>query len=101
MSMKKIALSVFLLSTFHFSYSQFTLDYLRAADNYYRKGDYYSAAQYYEKYMGTAKEGELSGAYRPYVIMASSRKSATTPVSNRQQAVYYAAESYRLLSYYE
>jgi len=34
--------------------AQFTYDYLRAADNYYKKADYYSAAQYYEKYLGTA-----------------------------------------------
>src|SRR4051812_34889396 len=79
-------------------YAQFTYDYLKAADAYFKKGEYYSAAQYYEKYLGVQKErGET---YNPYVVQASSKK-AKTAVSSREQALYNTAESYRQLSYYE
>ena len=51
--MKKILLLLVAVSGFCGAYAQFVADYLKAADNYYKKGDYYSAARYYEKYLGT------------------------------------------------
>lgn len=92
--------ALFLSMTAH---AQFTYDYLKAADGYYQKGDYYSAAQYYEKYLAGGKTKGGRDAYNPYVVQASSsssKKSAAVP-ANRQQVVYRLAESYRLLNYPE
>ncbi len=77
--------------------AQFTYDYLRAADNYYKKADYYSAAQYYEKYLGAAGQKVKKEEYSPYTATASTVKKNNEPVSSRQQALYRVAESYRLL----
>jgi outer membrane protein OmpA-like peptidoglycan-associated protein len=77
--------------------AQFTYDYLRAADNYYKKADYYSAAQYYEKYLGTAAQKMKTEDYNPYTAAAAPVKKNNAPVSSRQQALYRVAESYRLL----
>lgn len=100
--MRKTILSValFLSLSVH---AQFTYDYLKAADGYYGKGDYYSAAQYYEKYLAGGRTKDGRDAYNPYVVQASStssKKSAALP-SSRQQVVYRLAESYRLLNYPE
>lgn len=96
--MKKLLLSaasfLFLLS----AKAQFTYDYLKAADNYYRKADYYSAAQYYEKYLnenGAMKNGEFD----PYFVKASATKDKKV-LSSKEEAVYNLAESYRHLNYY-
>jgi OOP family OmpA-OmpF porin len=78
--------------------AQFTVDYLKAADDYYRKGDFYSAAQYYEKYLGAGK-GATQAGYQPYTVTSTSRKG-TAKGSNREEAIYHAAESYRQLNYH-
>jgi outer membrane protein OmpA-like peptidoglycan-associated protein len=77
--------------------AQFTYDYLRAADNYYKKADYYSAAQYYEKYLGVASQKLKTAEYSPYTVAAVAEKKNKVPVSSRQLALYRVAESYRLL----
>jgi outer membrane protein OmpA-like peptidoglycan-associated protein/tetratricopeptide (TPR) repeat protein len=79
--------------------AQFTYDYLRAADNYYKKADYSSAAEYYEKYLSTNREAKAKTvAYNPYTAVATGAdKKVKTPVSSRLQALYYTAESYRQL----
>lgn len=77
--------------------AQFTYEYLRAADNYYKKADYYSAAQYYEKYLGTAAQKAKKEEYSPYTVPSSAVKKNNAPVSSRQLALYRVAESYRLL----
>jgi OmpA-OmpF porin, OOP family len=97
--MKKILFSALALICFGAAQAQFTYDYLRAADNYYRKGDYFSAAQYYEKYLGSGKS-KGNGDYNPYVVQTSSRNKPQVPASSRTQAVYNLAESYRMLNYY-
>ncbi|MBI1344513.1 MAG: OmpA family protein [Terrimonas sp.] len=82
--------------------AQFTYDYLKAADNYFRKADYNSAAEYYEKYLGTTKMKGSKNEYNPYTEQASSKKSAKQAVvSSKEQALYNLAESYRLLHYHE
>jgi hypothetical protein len=48
--MKKIFLTASMAVCFLAGKAQFATDYLKAADSYFIKGDYYSAAQYYEKY---------------------------------------------------
>jgi OmpA-OmpF porin, OOP family len=96
MTMKKFYIAAFAILSFCSAQAQFTQDYLKAADNYYRKGDYFSAAQYYEKFLeGKGAKGEQ---YNPYVIQASSKKSVAT--SSREQAIYNLAESYRQLNYH-
>lgn len=94
--MKKIIFTTAILLTGMMSYAQFTYDYLKAADQYFRKEDYNSAAQYYEKYLGTKSKAFRPETYKPYAAAADARKKAV-PVSNEQQAVYKLAESYRNL----
>jgi OmpA-OmpF porin, OOP family len=79
--------------------AQFTQDYLRAADDYYRKGDYYSAAQYYEKFLARNPKGSAAG-YNPYVVQAAVKKGGTMRTSTREEAIYHTAESYRMLNYH-
>ncbi|HYF31631.1 MAG TPA: OmpA family protein [Chitinophagaceae bacterium] len=98
--MKKLLLTAVAITGFMCTQAQFTYDYLRAADNYYKKGDYYSAAQYYEKYLGAAKPNGNRDAYNPYTVQTSSKKSQV-PTSSKTQAIYNLAESYRLLNYPE
>lgn len=94
--MKKILLAALIVSSVT-SKAQFTLDYLKAGDDYFRKADYISAAQYYEKYLaGNTKA--TTAAYNPYVIQKGSKKSVG-PVSSRELAIYRTGESYRMLNY--
>ncbi|GAA0553462.1 OmpA family protein [Chitinophaga japonensis] len=80
--------------------AQFTYNYLRAADQYYRKADYNSAAEYYEKYLASRKTVIRPASYNPYTAQSLSKKPVTV-VSSEQQAIYQLAESYRLLHNYE
>lgn len=96
--MKKLFISAASLCLLLSAKAQFTYDYLKAADEYYRKADYYSAAQYYEKYLnanGAIKNGEFD----PYFVKATSTKDKKD-LSSKEQAVYNLAESYRQLNYY-
>ncbi|MBO9203169.1 MULTISPECIES: OmpA family protein [Niastella] len=95
--MKKIFITGLISCCFFAARAQYTYDYLRAADNYYKKADYYSAAQYYEKYLGTAAQKLKKEEYSPYTVPSSAVKKNSTPVSSRQLALYRVAESYRLL----
>ncbi len=79
--------------------AQFIYDYLKAADSYFQKGDYASAAEYYEKYLGRDKTGGKQGFY-PYTPQRISKKTAPE-MSSREKALYNLAESYRLLNYPE
>lgn len=77
--------------------AQFGSDYLKAADRYFKGGDYASAAAYYEKYL----QGGAKGAgpeYDPYKVL---RDKKTAAGSSKEQALYHLAESYRLLTHYE
>ena len=91
--MKKTLLTFVVVLSAVLLHAQFTYDYLKAADNYFRKGDYYSAAQYYEKYLHGDKAKGGADEYNPYVIQASLKKGATAVVSSREQAGYNLAES--------
>jgi len=96
--MKKIFITVSAICLVLSAKAQFTYDYLKAADEYYQKADYYSAAQYYEKYLttnGVMKNGEFD----PYTVKTTSVK-ARKEVSSKEQAIYNLAESYRQLNYY-
>ena len=95
--MKKLFVTGLISCSLFAARAQFTYDYLRAADNYYKKADYYSAAQYYEKYLGTGEQKVRKEEYSPYTAAAAVVKKNNAPVSSRQQALYRVAESYRLL----
>lgn len=77
--------------------AQFVYDYLKAADTYFQKGDYASAAEYYEKYFGSDK-GKDQKEFKPYAPQNGSKKTVAA-VTSREQAVYRLAECYRLLNY--
>ena len=97
--MRKLLITASAICLFASAKAQFTYDYLKAADEYYRKADYYSAAQYYEKYLST--NGVIkNGEFDPYVIKASGNTKEKKALSNKEQAVYNLAESYRQLNYY-
>lgn len=95
--MKKIIATTITICSLITARAQFTYDYLRAADNYYKKADYYSAARYYEKYLGTASQKLKKDEYSPYTVPSSAVKKSNVPVSSKQLALYRVAESYRLL----
>ncbi len=97
--MKKILLTVVVIMGACSLHAQFTYDYLKAADNYFRNNDFYSASQYYEKYLGINGKDQPAG-YNPYVIQTSSKKSSTAPTSTREQAIYRLAVSYHKLNYH-
>jgi OmpA-OmpF porin, OOP family len=101
MHSKKICLLVSLLGCFLFARAQFVADYLVAADKYFTNGDYYSAAQYYEKYMGQGRSTSTQPSYQPYAVSAASGKKITATASSKQRAIYNLAESYRKLHYHE
>lgn len=97
--MKKIFLITAVCCCFTSLHAQFVYDYLKAADNYFQKGDYASAANYYEKYLGKDKSGGKLEVY-PYTAQRISKKTAPD-LSSREKALYNLAESYRLLNYPE
>ena len=97
--MKKVMLIAVVLIGATTSRAQFVYDYLRAADNYFKKADYYSAAQYYEKYLNANPVKMRQEEYKPYTVRTTTSKKKNSQLSSRQQAVYQLAESYRLLHY--
>jgi len=99
-SMRKLLIAGAAVLSFASAQAQFSTDYLKAADDYFRRGDYYSAAQYYEKYLGTKRGGKGQSGYNPYVVQTAARKGNATRTSSREEAVYNTAESYRLLNYH-
>lgn len=97
--MRKIFFAVAALFVLHAASAQFTQDYLKAADEYYKKGDYFSAAQYYEKFLAANGKAAKSG-YKPYVITVAASKDGAFKTTTREEAVYNAGESYRQLNYH-
>lgn len=97
--MKKIFFTSAMLLSAMASYAQFTYNYLKAADQYYSKADYNSAATYYEKYLGSRNKTIKPDTYKPYAAV-SVPKNKTVKVSSEQEAVYKLAESYRNLHNY-
>src|ERR1044072_6046430 len=95
-SMKKILVILVLITGSIWARGQFVTDYLKAADTYYRKGDYYSAAQYYEKYLNSKTSKAKPEDYNPYNVKPAAGAKSAAP--NAQLAVYSLAESYRQLT---
>jgi OOP family OmpA-OmpF porin len=95
--MKKILLVVMASVSMVSVKAQFVFDYLKGADTYYEKGDYASAAEYYEKYFD--RDSSYSKKeFMPYTAQNPVRKTAPA-LTNRERAVYHLAECYRLLNY--
>lgn len=94
--MKKVYLTSIAILHLIVTNAQFSTDYLKAADRYFKATDYSSAATYYEKYLqGAQRKG--SGEYDPYKVTVSKKASQQ---DNKPQALYQLAESYRLLTWY-
>lgn len=83
--------------------AQYVADYKRNADKYYAKGDWYSAAIYYEKYMEQKKKPDASG-YEPYTVQSAKAQKANAKnekaVVNDNEVIYRIAECYRKLNDY-
>src|ERR1700754_2908107 len=77
------------------SSAQPVYNYKRSADRFYAEGDYYSAAEYYERSLDEKSKG---GTTEPYTVQ---KKGAMKKVANnRQEIVYRIAESYRFINNY-
>lgn len=74
--------------------AQWTRDYLKAADRYYARADYASAATYYEKYLGGKRT--VAAGSDPYLVTA--RASAGSKPASHVAVTYQLAESYRQLT---
>lgn len=96
MKYRYIFSSLFCLSFLNVS-AQFVYDYLKAADSYFAKNDYASAAGYYEKYLGNgpvkAAENKTYSPYKPQSIQGKKEMS----LSSKEKALWQLAESYRQL----
>lgn len=101
MHIKKLSLTAAVLCCFVFAKAQFVNDYLQAADKYYARGDYYSAALYYEKYLSQGNVKSNSAGFNPYAVSASSNKKVTITSNSKQKIIYNLAESYRKLHFHE
>jgi OmpA-OmpF porin, OOP family len=95
--MKKILLIIAAQLVCGMMQAQFVYDYLKAADNYFTKKDYASAANYYEKYFAGEKTGKKE-EYKPYAPQQVAKKTSSS-IDNREQGLYHLAESYRMLNY--
>ncbi len=95
--MKKIFFVTVLLFAAASLKAQFVYDYVKAADDYFAKADYASAAEYYEKYFDGSK-GANETEYKPYTPQNASKKKVTS-ATTKEQAQYRLAECYRLLNY--
>jgi OmpA-OmpF porin, OOP family len=100
MFMRRLLLTAVLAVSLCGLKAQFGTDYLRAADAYFKKGDYFSAATYYEKYLNGGNKKVRQTTYDPYAVQSSGKRSAGSINTSMQQAVYNLAESYRALNYH-
>jgi OmpA-OmpF porin, OOP family len=92
--MKKIArywLVIALLWTVNYAKAQYVYDYKRTGDVYYDAKDYYSAAQYYTKALGTFKIRHEQ--IIPYSVDIKGKESGK--IKDYETVIYKLAESYR------
>mgnify|MGYP000229804483 FL=1 len=75
--MKKLTILFTLFCFTIFAYSQPVYDFLKAADDYYKNGDYFSAAQYYEKYLGIGKNKIKGNDFDPYAAASLTKQQKT------------------------
>ncbi len=77
--------------------AQFVNNYAKAGDDFYQKGDYFSAAVNYEKFLNGAKEKTNQDGYDPYTVTKGS-KGDKIKAANRNEIVFKTGESYRMLN---
>ena len=100
--MRKVFILLLTVSFSSSLFAQVVYDYLKGADRYFVNGDYYSAATYYEKYLGMKAGKKFADAgYTPYSNNAAKGKKNAAQLSSREQAMYNLAECYRRLHYFE
>ena len=95
--MKRIFLIFGTLGCMLSASAQFVVDYLNGANDYYRKGDYASAVEYYQKYMAGpgAKQLEEYNPYAPQKGKGKNSKNAFDPL----EVKFRMEECYRHLNY--
>jgi len=95
--MKRIILVFGSMACLFSATAQFVVDYLNGANDYYRKGDYASAVEYYEKYLAGpgAKQMEEYNPYAPQKSKSKTSKNAFDPM----EVKFRMAECYRHLNY--
>jgi OOP family OmpA-OmpF porin len=95
--MKRIFLLFGAMSVMLSASAQFVVDYLNGANDYYRKGDYASAVEYYEKYLAGTGADQLED-YNPYAPQKPKSKISKT-ATNPLEVTFRMAECYRNLNY--
>lgn len=76
--------------------AQYVSDYKRTANMYFDKGDYYAAAQYYEKYLSVRqKKNNNTDLYKPYLVASASRVDKKD-AADYEKVVSNLADSYRM-----
>lgn len=88
-------LAIALLWIVSTSKAQYVYDYKRTGDIYFEAKDYYSAAQYYNKALGTFKI--KAGQILPYTVELRGKESGK--LKDYEAVIYRLAESYR--NYYD
>jgi outer membrane protein OmpA-like peptidoglycan-associated protein/Tol biopolymer transport system component len=79
--------------------AQYVKNYKRAADRFYDKSDYNSAALYYEKYLAE-KDKSGKSSYDPYQIKKREAATGSHTADPYTEVLYKLAESYRQLQDY-
>src|SRR5687767_13828302 len=74
------------------SQAQYAKNYKKAADKFYKQGDYYSAAQYYEKSLAGNKG--VKSAYEPYQVEKRPAGEPVKEVNPTIELLYNLADSY-------
>lgn len=77
------------------SSAQFGYNLKRTADIYFKKGDYYSAANYYQKYLGEKKVDAPKTNFPPYLLASVREKAPKSQSKEYERVVYNLAESFR------
>lgn len=72
--------------------AQFAKNYKRAADKFYKQGDYYSAARYYEKSLAGNKS--VQNGYEPYQVEKRPAGEPVKDVHSKVELLYNLADSY-------
>lgn len=75
--------------------AQYVADLKRTADIHFDKGNYFSAAQYYEKYLDSRMGKQVQDNYKPYSINLKDKREQNNS-AEYERVVYRLAESYRL-----
>lgn len=109
MKLIKISVLAVVALASQFASAQYVKDYRREADRYYEKGDWSSAALYYEKYLSDKKGPRGNNDdYNPYTVEGTAPKKGTptkpvvVPKNVSLKLINYRiAECYRHLSNYK